>query len=145
MNSRLSEEYNIRAARLAMIPGGVNGLVLNVNEGGEPRWKQFPAKKTKRTPTTMTAVPKLIDIARLREKYVKKYETHPYETGTTFTNVLGTKNMNAQYTRVPGAEYPDVAFDVIQSEKYPDAPILWRMFSGVNSRELGRSDAVKYT
>jgi hypothetical protein len=35
-------------------------------------------------------------------------------------------------------------FDIIGSEKYPEKPILWETSIGVNSRQAGRSDGIKY-
>ena len=144
MDTRLSAAYNIRAAQITMIPGGAAGIVMNVAEGGESRWEQYPAPKQKPVDTGMCIVPAMSDIAMLREKCVEKYVTQPWEKGTTYTKVLNADKLNQEYSRVTGANYPDENFDIIGSEKYPEPPVYWQMFPGANSRQFGRSDGIKY-
>ena len=45
MDTRLSAPYNIRAAKLAMIPGGYGGIPINRFEGGEPSVEILPREK----------------------------------------------------------------------------------------------------
>jgi len=145
MDSRLSAAYAIRAARIAMIPGGAGGLVINVAEGGEPRWEMFPLAKQKPLPNDLCYTPTLAEIARKREAVVAKYTRQPLETATTFTGVLNASKLNEQYTRVHKSALPDKEFPIIESEKYPEPPILWETSIGVPSRLFDRSDGVKYT
>ena len=145
MDSRLSEPYNIRAAQIRMIPGGAGGIPMNAFEGGEPAWTTLPMKRiVPDADTSFCGVPTLEEIGRLRSHYVSKYETTPYAMDQTFTNTLGASKLNQQFTRVPGSYYDDKNFDIIGSEKYPEPPILWLTSIGVNSRQAGRSDGVKY-
>jgi hypothetical protein len=145
MDSRLSAPYNIRAAKLAMLPGGAGGIPLNVREGGEPALKTLPAEKMIPAPdTNFCGVPTLANIGALRERDVKKYSRVAFAKDQTYTNVLGADSMNQQFTKVPGSYYDVHNFDIIGSEKYPDPPILWHMYVGANSRQFGRSDGVKY-
>jgi len=144
MDSRLSAAYAIRAARISMIPGGVGGLAINVAEGGEPRWETFPLQKPKPMPNDMFYVPTNMEIARRREAVINKYATKPLETATTFTGVLNSGKLNMEYTRVHKSALPDREFPIIESEKYPEPPILWQTSIGAPSRLFDRSDGVKY-
>ncbi|AAC96893.2 hypothetical protein PBCV1_A526R [Paramecium bursaria Chlorella virus 1] len=144
MDSRLSAAYAIRAARISMIPGGVDGLVINYAEGGEPAWVQYPLKKQKPLPNNLCYTPTLEDIARKREAVIAKYTKQPLETGTTFTHVLNASHLNEQYTRVKKSALPDKEFPIIETEKYPEPPILWETTIGAPSRLFDRSDGVKY-
>jgi hypothetical protein len=144
MDSRLSAAYAIRAARIAMIPGGAGGLVINVAEGGEPRWEQYPLVKPKPLPNNLSYVPSLAEIAQRREAVINKYTTKPLETGTTYTGVLNASKLNEEYTRVKKSALPDREFPIIESEKYPEPPILWQTSIGAPSRLFNRSDGVKY-
>jgi len=145
MDSRLSAAYAIRAARITMIPGGVGGIPINVAEGGEPRWETYPLEKPKPLRTDMSYVPTNMEIARRREAVIDKYSKKPLETATTYTGVLNASKLNAQYTRVHKSALPDKEFPIIESEKYPEPPILWQTSIGVPSRLFDRSDGVKYT
>ncbi|AGE58476.1 hypothetical protein PBCVNY2B_716R [Paramecium bursaria Chlorella virus NY2B] len=144
MDTRLSAAYAIRAARIAMIPGGVGGLPINVAEGGEPRWEQYPLEPQKPQPNDLCYTPTLAEIAQKREAVVAKYTRQPLETGTTFTNVLDASKLNTQYTRVHKSALPDREFPIIETEKYPEPPILWETSIGAPSRLFDRSDGVKY-
>jgi len=145
MDSRLSAAYAIRAARITMIPGGVGGIPINVAEGGEPRWETYPFEKPKPMPNDMSYVPTNMEIARRREAVIDKYSKKPLETATTYTDVLNASKLNEQYTRVHKSALPDKEFPIIESEKYPEPPILWQTSIGVPSRLFDRSDGVKYT
>ena len=145
MDSRLSAPYNIRAAKLAMIPGGAGGIPMNAYEGGEPAWETVPFEKMHAAPDTdFCGVPNLITIGELREEAVKKYSRVAYAKDQVYTDVLNASSLNQQFTKVPGSYYDVNNFDIIGSEKYPDKPILWKMFIGANARDFGRSDGVKY-
>lgn len=144
MDSRLSTAYAIRAARISQIPGGAGGLVINLNEGGEPRWVQYPLVKPNPPPNDLSYVPSLMDIERKREAIINKYTTKPLETATTYTNVLDAERLNGQYTRVHKSALPDRNFPIIDTEKYPEPPILWETSIGAPSRLFHRSDGVKY-
>ena len=143
MDTRLSAAYNIRAAKLRMIPGGAGDIPINKFEGGEPSVEILPREKV--VPNTcVCGAPQLSDIGRLREYDVEKYTRTAYAKSKTFTNTLAGTKLNQEYTRVPGAFYDTKAFDKFQSEKYPDPPIVWQTTIGVNSRQFGRSDGIKY-
>lgn len=145
MDSRLSAPYNIRAAAIRMIPGGAAGLPVNKFEGGEPAVEILPGKKMIPDPDTcICGVPRLIDIAQLREYDVQKYSRVAYAKDNTYTHVLGASNMNQKYTRVPGSYYDTRNFDKFTSELYPEPPIVWQTWIGANSRQMGRSDGIKY-
>ncbi|AGE48563.1 hypothetical protein PBCVAN69C_584L [Paramecium bursaria Chlorella virus AN69C] len=144
MDSRLSAAYAIRAARITQIPGGVGGLVINVAEGGEPRWEQYPLAKQKPLPNDLCYTPTLAEIAQRREAVIAKYTRQPLETGTTYTGVLNASKLNEQYTRVKKSALPDKEFPIIETEKYPEPPILWETTIGAPSRLFDRSDGVKY-
>ncbi|AGE57419.1 hypothetical protein PBCVNEJV4_606R [Paramecium bursaria Chlorella virus NE-JV-4] len=144
MDSRLSAAYAIRAARITQIPGGVGGLVVNVAEGGEPRWEQYPLAKQKPLPNDLCYTPTLAEIAQRREAVIAKYTRQPLETGTTYTGVLNASKLNEQYTRVKKSALPDKEFPIIETEKYPEPPILWETTIGAPSRLFDRSDGVKY-
>jgi len=145
MDSRLSAAYAIRAARISMIPGGIGGLVINVAEGGEPAWQQYPLEKPKPMPNNLSYVPTNMEIAMRREAVIDKYTKKPLETATTFTGVLKAGNLNEQYTRVKKSALPDREFPIIETEIYPEAPILWQTSIGAPSRLFDRSDGVRYT
>ena len=145
MDSRLSAAYAIRAARIAMIPGGVGGIPINVGEGGEPKWETYPFEKLKPMPNDMSYVPTNMEIARRREAVIDKYSKKPLETATTYTDVLNASKLNMEFTRVHKSALPDKEFPIIESEKYPEPPILWQTSIGVPSRLFDRSDGVKYT
>ncbi|AGE55701.1 hypothetical protein ATCVMN08101_616R [Acanthocystis turfacea Chlorella virus MN0810.1] len=143
MDTRLSAPYNIRAAKIRMIPGGPGGIPMNMYEGGEPAVEVLPREKVLFNPNTCGA-PRLESIGRLREYDVNKYEHKPYAVDQTYTGTLAGAKMNQEYTRVPGAFYDVWNFDIIGSEKYPDKPIVWQTSIGANSRQFGRSDGIKY-
>ncbi|AGE56338.1 hypothetical protein PBCVNEJV1_551R [Paramecium bursaria Chlorella virus NE-JV-1] len=146
MDSRLSAAYNVRAARIAMIPGGAHGIPINMNEGGEWKVEIYPPAKMIPAPDTrFCGVPRLDSIAWLRERDVEKYSRVAFAQDQTYTNVLGASKLNQQFTRVPGSYYDTKNFDIIGSEKYPYPPILWETTIGADSRQFGRSDGVKYT
>jgi len=146
MDTRLSAPYNIRAAQIRMIPGGASGIPMNAREGGEPAWETCPAKKMipDADVKNITCVPTLKNIGDLREYDVKKYSRIAYAKDQVYTNVLGADKLNQKFTRVPGSYYDVDNFDIIGSEKYPEAPILWNMYIGANSRQMGRSDGIPY-
>jgi ribosomal protein L34E len=144
MDTRLSAPYNIRAAKLAMIPGGYRGIPINRFEGGEPSVEIFPREKVV-TDKCVCGAPPLSAIGELREYDVRKYEHKPYAVSQTYTGTLAGKKMNEEYTRVPGAFYDVRNFDIIGSEKYPDPPIVWQTTIGIDSRQLGRTDGKRYT
>ena len=143
MDTRLSAPYNIRAAKLRMIPGGPGGIPMNKFEGGEPSVEILPREPALFNPNTCGA-PRLESIGRLREYDVHKYEHKPYAVSQTFTGTLAGKTLNQEYTRVPGSFYDVRNFDIIGSEKYPYPPIVWQTWIGSNSRQFGRSDGIKY-
>jgi hypothetical protein len=146
MDSRLSAPYNVRAAKLAMIPGGAGGIHMNAYEGGEPAWETLPAKKMIPEPdTNFCGVPQLSSIGELREHDVAKYSRMAFAKDSTYTHVLGDNDiMNQQFTKVPKSYLTVVNFDIIGSEKYPEAPVLWETWIGANARQFGRSDGIKY-
>ena len=144
MDTRLSAPYNIRAAKLAMIPGGFRGIPINRFEGGEPSVEIFPREKVV-TDKCVCGAPPLDAIGELREYDVRKYERTPYAVSQTYTGTLAGKKLNQEYTRVPGAFYDVRNFDIIGSEKYPDPPIVWQTSIGADSRQFGRSDGIRYT
>lgn len=145
MDSRLSAPYNVRAAQIRMIPGGAGGIPINTYEGGEASVKILPKEKiVPDEDTAICGVPRLMDIAALREYDVEKYTRIAYAKDQTYTNVLSASNMNSQYTRVPGSYYDTRNFDIIGSEKYPEKPILYNFYSGAPSRNFGRSDGIRY-
>jgi hypothetical protein len=64
---------------------------------------------------------------------------------STYTHVLGDNDiMNQQFTKVPKSYLTVDNFDIIGSEKYPSPPILWETWIGVNARQFGRSDGIRY-
>lgn len=144
MDSRLSSEYNIRAAKLRMIPGGAYGLAVNVNEGGESDFTIIKREPVKSICTNMDYVPTTEELVRMREFDVHMYENNPYETGSTFTDVLGANALNQQYTKIKKSDLSGRAFPIIETEKYPEKPAEWQMLSGLNTRFFGRTDAVRY-
>lgn len=143
MDTRLSAPYNVRAAKLRMIPGGAGGIPMNMFEGGEPSVEILPREKVV-PDMNVCGAPRLESIGRLREYDVYKYEHKPYAVSQTFTGTLAGKKMNEEYTRVPGAFYDVRNFDKFESERYPDPPIVWQTWIGANSRQFGRSDGIKY-
>jgi hypothetical protein len=143
MDTRLSAPYNIRASKIRMIPGGPGGIPMNTYEGGEPSVEILPREKVLFNPNACGA-PRLENIGRLREYDVNKYEHKPYAVSQTFTGTLAGKKLNQEYTKVPGAFYDVFEFDRFTSEKYPDPPIVWQTSIGMDSRQFGRSDGIKY-
>jgi len=145
MDTRLSAAYAIRAARIAQIPGGIGGIPINVAEGGEPQWETYPPMKCDPIPTDMCYVPTSQDIAFRREAVIDKYTKKPLATSDIFTGVLDASNMNEQYTRVKKSALPDKEFPIIETEKYPEPPIVWQTSIGKSARLYRRSDGVRYT
>ncbi|ABT16613.1 hypothetical protein ATCVMO0605SPH_549R [Acanthocystis turfacea Chlorella virus MO0605SPH] len=143
MDTRLSAPYNIRAAKLRMIPGGPGGIPMNRFEGGEPSVEILPREEIAPN-MNVCGAPRLESIGRLREYDVTKYEHVPFAESQTFTNTLAGPKLNQEYTRVPGAFYDVRNFDIIGSEKYPYPPIVWQTTIGENARQFGRSDGIKY-
>lgn len=144
MDSRVSAPYNIRAAQIRMIPGGPGGIPINSYEGGEPSVKILPIEMIPNKQEVICGAPRLSDIGATREYLVEKYTRTAYAKDNVFTGVLDTKNMNAQYTKVPGSYYETRNFDIIGSEKYPEPPILYNFYNGTPTRTLGRSNGIRY-
>ena len=145
MNSRLSEVYNKRAAEVTMLPGGWYGVPLNKYEGGESvivaPVRSKPVQKIK---TDMGYVPTDRDIASMYRYVVNRHYTKPLETASTFSGVLGADKLNSQYTRIKNSYLPDINFDIIGSEKYPEPPVFWKTTIGQNSRLFDRPDGNVY-
>lgn len=144
MDSRLSAPYNERAASIRMIPGGYAGIPMNMYEGGEPVVEMIPKGAVQKVSSGTACTPSLADIARLREAAIKKYEKDPYAKGTTYTDVLKSSKLNIQYTKAKRSDLPDDNFDIIGSEYYFEAPVLWQTSIGEPSRLFGRTGGVKY-
>jgi len=146
MNSRLSEIYNKRAAEISMIPGDWYGIPINKYEGGESAIVapiQGPAVKKIRT--NMNLVPSTNELVAMRNSVITRYTTTPLETAKTFNGVLGADDLNSKFTKVKKSALPDINFDVIGSEKYPDPPVLWQTSIGQPSRLFNRPDGNRYT
>jgi hypothetical protein len=146
MDSRLSEVYNKRAALLTMIPGGFGGIPMNVHEGGEPDVSTPSMGRLPKLPNThIQWVPDGRQLSAMREALVHWYERNPAETATTFSGVLGAGKLNAEFTSVKKSDLPVRNFNIINSEKYPDKPVLWETSIGADARWFGRSDHIRYT
>ena len=145
MNSRLSEVYNKRAAELTMIPGNWYGIPINRFEGGETSIvAPTGGPMVKKIRTDMSFVPTTSDLVNMRDTVVHRYATKPLETATTFTGVLGAGGLNSKFTRVKKSALPDVNFDIIGSERYPEPPVVWQTSIGQPSRLFNRPDGNKY-
>jgi hypothetical protein len=146
MNSRLSEIYNRRAAELSMIPGYWYGIPMNKFEGGEPAIvapiRGPPVKKVK---TNMDLVPSTGELVAMRNTVVARYTKKPLATTTTFTGVLGADKLNTQITQVKKSALPVENFNIIDTEKYPEPPVLWQTSIGAPSRLFNRPDGTRYT
>ena len=146
MDSRLSEVYNKRAAELSMIPGDWYGIPMNKYEGGEPVIvAPIRGPAVKKITTNMNLVPTTSELAAMRDTVITRYTTKPLETATTFTGVLGAEKLNSKFTKAKKSALPDVNFDIIGSEKYPDPPVLWQTSIGQPSRLFNRPDGNRYT
>jgi ABC-type uncharacterized transport system permease subunit len=145
MNSRLSEIYNRRAAELSMIPGYWYGIPVNKYEGGESVIVE-PNKGLvlEKVPTNMNLVPTTNDLVKMRDTVVTRYTTKPLATTTTFTGVLGADKLNTQVTQVKKSALPVDNFNIIDTEKYPEPPVLWMTTIGAPSRLFNRPDGNRY-
>lgn len=146
MNSRLSEVYNQRAAKQTMIPGDWYGIPVNKYEGGESVIVA-PVRTTpvKTILTNMNFVPTTNKLASLSERVIDRYTTEPLEITKTFNGVLGADDLNSKFTKVKKSALPDVNFDIIASERYPEPPVLWETSIGKPSRLFDRPDGNRYT
>ena len=146
MNSRLSEIYNKRAAELSMIPGYWYGIPVNKYEGGESVIVE-PNKGLvlEKVPTNMDLVPTTNDLVKMRDTVVTRYTTKPLATTTTFTGVLGADKLNTQVTQVKKSALPVENFNIIDTEKYPEPPVVWQTSIGAPSRLFNRPDGNRYT
>ena len=146
MNSRLSEIYNKRAAELTMLPGDWYGIPINKYEGGESVIvAPVGGPAIKHVRTNMNLVPSTNELVAMRNKVITKYTTQPLETATTFLGVLGADDLDSKFTKVKKSALPDVNFDIIGSEKYPEPPVLWQTSIGAPSRLFNRPDGNRYT
>lgn len=145
MNSRLSEIYNKRAAELTMIPGYWYGIPVNKYEGGESVIVE-PNKglMIEKVPTNMNLVPTTNDLVKMRDTVVTRYTTKPLATTTTFTGVLGADKLNTQVTQVKKSALPVDNFNIIDTEKYPEPPVVWQTSIGAPSRLFNRPDGNRY-
>lgn len=145
MNSRLSEIYNKRAAELSMIPGYWHGIPVNKYEGGESVIvTPADAPAVKKIPTTMNLVPSTKELVDMRNTVVTRYTTKPLATTTTFSGVLGADKLNTQITQVKKSALPVDNFNIIDTEKYPEPPVLWQTSIGQPSRLINRPDGNRY-
>jgi len=145
MNSRLSEIYNRRAAELTMIPGYWYGIPVNKYEGGESVIVE-PNKGLvlEKVPTNMNLVPTTNDLVKMRDTVVTRYTTKPLATTTTFTGVLGADKLNTQITQVKKSALPVDNFNIIDTEKYPEPPVVWQTSIGAPTRLFNRPDGNRY-
>jgi hypothetical protein len=143
MDSRLGTVENIRAARVSMIPGGAEGIPIPENDDGRGGYSIIKPKD-RPVPKTKSDVPTTRDMLRTSEMRAAAIE-QPWYTDNAFTGVLcAGESMNGRYTRKPKSYNTVKNFPIIETEKYPEPPAYWQMFSGESSRNFGRTDALRF-